>query len=68
MLKHPKDRKALRASPNYVEDGKFEKQYELLKQTREFRNRPELHHKHELADKLMVLQKMETTLHNKLDP
>ena len=68
MLKDPKDRRALRKSPTYEEDGQFAKHYEFLKQTREFRGRPELHHKHELKEKLMVLQKIETTLHRKLDP
>lgn len=68
VLKHPKDRKKLKSSPSHVDDGQFERQYEYLKQTREFKSRPVNVNEHELADKLVALQKLESTFHDKLDP
>ena len=62
VLKHPRDRLKLKLERNRgnqtqinEEDLQFDKQYEYLKQTREFKSRPPNVNQHELADKLVAL-------------
>lgn len=69
VLKQPKDRKNLiKESQKFVSKADFDKQYEYLKNSMEFKSRPDNVNKHELKDKLVALQKLETTFHGKLDP
>lgn len=67
VLKDPKERKNTKADAAYFDETKFMQDYEILQNSTEFKNRPELHLHHEFRDKLVVLQKVENAMHKKLD-
>ena len=69
VLKDPKDKnEMLKKSKDYVPEGEFEKQYQILINTKEFKGRPENVNEHTITDKILALNKLKTTFHDGFNP